>query len=101
MHEVATDVWHVSFGPRDAVNAYLVGDVLIDAGTAAIGKQLIMRLTGQEVAAHAITHAHPDHVRGASVVCAELGIDLWAPEETQPMSSAGVPPSPPGPGQPR
>ena len=34
MNEIADDVWHIPLTPRDAVNAYVLGDVLVDAGIA-------------------------------------------------------------------
>jgi hypothetical protein len=33
MKEIAQGVWQLAGWPRDFVNVYLVGDVLIDAGT--------------------------------------------------------------------
>jgi hydroxyacylglutathione hydrolase len=79
MREVATGVWQIPLAPRDAVNAYLLGDVLIDAGTSGMGKKLPARLSGRTVGAHAITHAHMDHVGGSRAVCDALGLELWAP----------------------
>jgi len=79
VRQVAEGVWQVPLAPRSAVNAYLVGDVLVDAGTAAMGRRLPGLLAGRPVAAHAITHAHPDHVGGSAHVCAALGVPLWAP----------------------
>jgi hydroxyacylglutathione hydrolase len=32
MFEVADDVWQLPLVPRDGINAYLVGDVLVDTG---------------------------------------------------------------------
>ena len=32
MREIAPDVFHVPLSPRDAVNAYVIGDVLVDTG---------------------------------------------------------------------
>jgi len=81
----------VPLAPRSAVNAYLVGDVLVDAGTAALGRRLPGLLAGRTVAAHAITHAHPDHVGGSAHVCATLGVPLWAPEGDAPDVEAGRP----------
>src|ERR1700710_2112670 len=44
-----------------------------------MGKKLPGRLSGHRVSAHAITHAHQDHIGGSKAVCDALGIDLWAP----------------------
>lgn len=79
MREVVSGVWQIPLAPREAVNAYLVGEVLIDAGTPGMGKKLPQRLSERTVTAHAITHAHQDHVGGSKAVCDALGIELWAP----------------------
>lgn len=79
MREVVTGLWQIPLAPRESVNAYLLDDVLVDAGTAGMGKKLPGRLSGHRVGAHAITHAHQDHIGGSKAVCDALGIDLWAP----------------------
>lgn len=79
MREVVSGLWQIALAPREAVNAYLLGDVLVDAGTPGMGKKLPDRLAGRPVAAHAITHAHGDHVGGSKAVCDALGTELWAP----------------------
>lgn len=66
--------------PPYAINAYLVGDVLVDAMTKRDAKRILKQLRGQAVAAHAITHAHPDHQGSSHAVCTELGIPFWVPE---------------------
>nr|WP_202885828.1 MBL fold metallo-hydrolase [Kribbella sandramycini] len=60
------------------MNAYLVDDVLVDAGTPAAGRRIVAQLRGRELAAHVVTHAHPDHFGSSHVVCEEFGIPLWA-----------------------
>ncbi|MCW3039583.1 MAG: yflN 2 [Solirubrobacterales bacterium] len=67
--------------PRYAINAYLVGDVLVDAMTKQDGGRIVKALRGHEVRAHAITHAHPDHQGASHRVCAQLGIPFWVPEQ--------------------
>ena len=32
MLAIADDVWQLPLAPRDAINAYLIGDVLVDTG---------------------------------------------------------------------
>ena len=82
VRQVAEGVWQVPLALRSAVNAYVLGDVLVDAGTEGQGHRVpaLLRAEGRPVAAHALTHAHPDHVGGSAGVCRELGVPLWAPE---------------------
>jgi glyoxylase-like metal-dependent hydrolase (beta-lactamase superfamily II) len=75
--QLAEDVWQLDGSPRDAINVYLIGDVLIDAGTALDRRRILKQLTGRKVAAHALTHAHPDHYGSSHAVCKALGIPLW------------------------
>jgi glyoxylase-like metal-dependent hydrolase (beta-lactamase superfamily II) len=46
MLEVAPDVHQLSLAPRDALNAYLVGDVLVDAGVASSAGRIVRALAG-------------------------------------------------------
>jgi glyoxylase-like metal-dependent hydrolase (beta-lactamase superfamily II) len=79
--EVADGVWHLNtFFFPNGVNAFLAGDVLIDAGTRRSGKGILRDLEGHDVHAHALTHAHPDHQGASHEVCTELGIPYWVPE---------------------
>ena len=77
MRQLADDVWQLSGFPADNVNKYLVGDVLIDAGTALEGRRILRDLEGREVTAHALTHAHIDHYGASHAVCQKLGLPLW------------------------
>jgi hydroxyacylglutathione hydrolase len=82
MKQLADGVWHLNclFLPN-SVNAYLVDDVLIDAGTRHSAKGILKDLDGHEVTAHALTHAHPDHLGASHEVCTRLGIPYWVPEK--------------------
>jgi hydroxyacylglutathione hydrolase len=77
MNQVAPDVIHLPLAPRDTVNAYLLGDVLVDAGTGGMGKKLAQRLRGRTLSAHALTHAHPDHAGGSKAVVDAFGVPYW------------------------
>jgi glyoxylase-like metal-dependent hydrolase (beta-lactamase superfamily II) len=61
---VTDDVIRFVLPPLSFVNAYLLGDVLVDAGMRMHARALIRALADREVAAHVITHAHADHVGG-------------------------------------
>ena len=89
MRQVAEGVWQIPLAPRESVNAYLLGDVLVDAGTPGMGKKLPGRLEGRSVAAHTITHAHPDHVGGSKAVLDALGVPFWAPAGDAAAAQAG------------
>lgn len=79
--QVAPDVWKIDTIPLpNAINAYLVGDVLVDAGGRRSAGRIFRALKGHEVRAHALTHAHPDHQGASHRVCEELGIPFWVPE---------------------
>lgn len=79
MRLVADDVYLLRGFPENAINCYLVGDVLIDAGTPLAAGRILRQLDTREVNAHALTHAHPDHFGSSHRVCTERGIPLWAP----------------------
>jgi hydroxyacylglutathione hydrolase len=81
MKELADGVWHLNtIALPNAINAYLIGDVLIDAGGRRSGGKILKQLDGHDVNAHALTHAHPDHQGASHEVCEKLGIPYWAPE---------------------
>jgi hydroxyacylglutathione hydrolase len=87
--ELAPGVWHVKCLPglpSYGVNAYLAGDVLIDAGTRQSTGRIMRQLDGHEVSAHALTHAHPDHQGASHKVCETLGIPFWCPTADVPAA---------------
>jgi hydroxyacylglutathione hydrolase len=78
MKQLADGVWHLNtFFLPNAINAYLIDDVLIDAGTRQSGPKILKQLQGHKVNAHALTHAHPDHQGASHLLCDDLGIDFW------------------------
>ena len=77
MRELADGLWQLNGRPRDAINVYLAGDVLIDAGTRHAERRIFRQLAGHTLGAHALTHAHPDHQGSSHAVCERLGIPLW------------------------
>jgi glyoxylase-like metal-dependent hydrolase (beta-lactamase superfamily II) len=80
MRELADGVYQLDGFPPDALNVYLVEDVLVDSGTRYDAGRILRQLKGQEIGAHAITHAHPDHVGSSRELCQKLEIPLWASE---------------------
>jgi hydroxyacylglutathione hydrolase len=80
MRTLALDVHELRGVPPHAVNVYLVGDVLVDAGTTGAHRRILRQLAVREMAAHVVTHAHPDHFGSSHAVCEQLGLPLWAGE---------------------
>ncbi len=89
MQQVADDLWQLSLAPRQALNVYVVGDVLVDAGVERSGPKIVEALRGRDIKAHAITHAHSDHVGGSRHVCDALDIPCWAPERDADAAESG------------
>jgi hydroxyacylglutathione hydrolase len=78
MRQLADGVHQIRLAPRDALNTYLLGDVLVDAGTPQTAKRLLDSLAGRTVRAHALTHAHADHAGGSRAVADALDVPVWA-----------------------
>ena len=80
MKQLADGVWQLGGLPPNAINVYLVEDVLIDAGTKFAHRRILRQLRDRPPSAHALTHAHPDHQGSTHRICETLGIPLWCPE---------------------
>jgi hydroxyacylglutathione hydrolase len=78
--QLADDVYQLKGFPPNAINVYVIGDVLVDAGTRHAGRRILGELKGWTIRAHALTHAHPDHQGASHQVCETLGIPLWCGE---------------------
>jgi glyoxylase-like metal-dependent hydrolase (beta-lactamase superfamily II) len=74
---LADDLYQLGGVPPDAVNVYLMGGVLVDAGTRFDRRRILRQVRGHAVTAHALTHAHPDHQGASHAVCRALGVPLW------------------------
>jgi glyoxylase-like metal-dependent hydrolase (beta-lactamase superfamily II) len=75
--QVAPGVVRLALMPLDSFNAYILGDVLVDAGGRMAGKRLVAALSGMKIIGHVLTHAHFDHQGSSHVVCQHFGIPLW------------------------
>jgi hydroxyacylglutathione hydrolase len=80
MKEIAQDVHLLSGWPRNAINVYLLGDVLVDAATRQAERRIFKQLSGRALSAHALTHVHPDHQGASHAVCERFGVPLWCGE---------------------
>ena len=77
MKQLAEGVFQIALFPRSAVNAYVIEDVLVDAGIRSSGAQLLREIGRLGIKAHVLTHAHPDHQGASAQICGALGLPLW------------------------
>jgi hydroxyacylglutathione hydrolase len=80
VRQLADGLWQLRGFPPNAINVYLLGDVLVDAGTKLAHRRILRQVRGHAVGAHALTHVHPDHQGSSHAVCEALRIPLWCPE---------------------
>ena len=97
MIEIAPDVFHLPLVPRNGINAYVIGDVIVDAGLASSAKKIVKAVEGRDVRALAITHAHVDHVGGGRRLVDALELPVWAPAGDADDVRTGEPAVKPGP----
>lgn len=97
VRSVADEVFQLPLMPRNAINVYLVGDVLVDTGIKQSAGKIGGMLEGREVSAIALTHAHGDHAGGMKRLAAQLGVPVWcgaadreAVESGKPALSSGL-----------
>lgn len=80
MKQLADGVWQLSGFPPNAINVFLLEDVLVDASTRYARRRIIRQLKGHKLAVHALTHAHPDHQGASRAVCEHFGVPFWVGE---------------------
>ena len=80
MKPLADGLFQLGGVPANAINVYLLNDVLVDAATRYAKGRILRQLKGRSVSAHVLTHAHPDHQGASHAVCQALGIPLWCGE---------------------
>lgn len=74
---VADDVFQIVLPPARHMNAYLVSEVLVDAGLGPHARGILNALRGRTITTHVVTHAHGDHVGGSKKVSDTLGVPVW------------------------
>jgi len=89
VRKLADELFILSGFPPYAINVYLAGDVLIDAGSRHAAGRILRQLEGRTVNAHALTHAHGDHQGSSHEVCEKLGLPLWCGELDAPAVEDG------------
>jgi hydroxyacylglutathione hydrolase len=72
---LAPDVVRLPVAPFGLGNAYLLGDVLVDAGFPWSRKRIAGLVRAGRIREHALTHAHADHL-GATPWLAEAGVPV-------------------------
>ena len=94
IRRVAEDVFQIPLTPRDGINAYLLGDVVVDAGTKGTAKRLIKALHGHAVGAHALTHGHIDHAGGSRRLVDAYDVPVWVGQRDRADVESGRPAAP-------
>lgn len=90
MKELAKDVYMLRGFPPNAINVYLVGDVLVDAATRQAQRRIFKQIGSRKLSAHALTHVHPDHQGSSHAVCERYSVPLWCGQDDVPaMEVAG------------
>ncbi|MEM8653519.1 MAG: MBL fold metallo-hydrolase [Pseudomonadota bacterium] len=89
MIQIAEGAWQIPVMPRQSVNCYLLGDVLVDAGVKRSGAKLLRVLRGKAVAAHVLTHAHPDHQGASAEMCNALNLPLMCHADEREAAETG------------
>ncbi len=89
MQQIAPDLYLLDGFPKYAINIYLMGDVLVDAGIRTNKKRILRQLQGNNVTTHALTHVHSDHQGASKAVCETLDIPLWCGEKDAPAMESG------------
>ena len=75
--ELAPGLFQLKGFPPNGFNVYVMGGVVIDARSKTDHRGILKQLKGVDVAAHALTHAHPDHQGSSKRICEALGVPYW------------------------
>ncbi|MEN2414182.1 MBL fold metallo-hydrolase [Flavobacterium mesophilum] len=89
MKNIAKDVYQIPLFPRNAINCYLIEDVLIDAGIRSSANKILKSIKDKSVTQHALTHAHADHQGSSKIICETLNIPLLCSEPEKEFAENG------------
>ena len=89
MFTIADDVWQLPLTPRNAINAYLIGDVLVDTGIKQSADKIAGMLEGRSISAIALTHAHNDHAGAMRQLADRLGVPVWCGAKDREATETG------------
>jgi hydroxyacylglutathione hydrolase len=99
--EIADDVWQLSLTPGDGINAFLIGDVLVDTGVKQSAAKITKMLGGRNISAVALTHAHPDHAGSIKRLATQFAAPVWCGQADREATETGHPVLPPTINRPR
>jgi glyoxylase-like metal-dependent hydrolase (beta-lactamase superfamily II) len=88
---VTHDVFRLGLAPLGGLNAYVVGELLVDAGLGLHAGRILKAVSDRGVVAHVLTHAHGDHAGGSKRVTETLGIPAWCGAADADALAAGKP----------
>ncbi len=91
MLEIADGVWQLPLVPRDGINAYLIGDVLVDTGLKQSGGKITRMLGGRNISAIALTHTHGDHAGAMKRLAGQFGVPVWCGAADRAATESGRP----------
>jgi glyoxylase-like metal-dependent hydrolase (beta-lactamase superfamily II) len=89
MNPIAENVSQLELLPRNAINAYLLGDVLVDTGVKQSAGKIARMLAGRDISAIALTHAHGDHAGSMKQLAADLHVPIWCGAADRPAAESG------------
>ncbi|MCH7959293.1 MAG: MBL fold metallo-hydrolase [Candidatus Hydrogenedentes bacterium] len=89
MQKIAEDLYLLDGFPKYALNVYLMGGVLVDAGTPLAKGRILRQLKGEKLTAHALTHVHPDHQGASKAVCEAFNVPLYCGENDSDAMESG------------
>jgi hydroxyacylglutathione hydrolase len=89
LKELADDLFILDGFPPYAINAYVIGDVLIDSRSRHAARSILRQLEGAPIGAHALTHAHGDHQGSSHEICEKLGVPFWCGARDVPAAEDG------------
>ncbi|KAF2327134.1 MBL fold metallo-hydrolase [Flavobacterium nitrogenifigens] len=89
MKNIAKDVYQIPLFPRNAINCYLIEDVLIDAGIRSSANTIFKALNEKPISKHVLTHAHADHQGSSKTICETLNIPLLCSEPEKEFAENG------------
>lgn len=86
---VSTDLLRLSLWPLDAVNVYVLRDILVDSGAKFARRRLLPALGGMAIKGHVITHAHLDHQGCSHAVCEHFRVPFMCGEGDRTAAETG------------